>query len=434
MHKFLLSIGKLFVGRALSVISNMLILILVSRMSGPAGFGAFATILTTAMFSTSICKFGLEQVVMGEAPSAKRNRQQVFQVIRGLIPVYCLGIVLSISLIATFFVLPSFQEYFFSLELMLSVTAFVILVSYQFILGEFFRAREAFFLASLSRSGISNLIMLSLLVQSYLFGSDQGPDVETLWMLMTIAALLGAVILTLFMVNLDWDDGDQSHATPRAAGYFKPGFYFMTSTLLIFLVSQSDIWISAGMFGAAETGHYAAAARLILLTTFVAGLVNGIFSPKLAQLAKANNLIAFEDLLRAMSFINLLSGLIVYLLLLIFSADIIQLFFGKGFESSILLLRILLLGQVASIFVGPVTCALVVLQQARAILRSAVVGLVTGIGSVLIFSVWGLSQVELACSYALCNATFQFAMFLTLKRQGISALPAISKIRSAIYG
>ena len=201
---------------------------------------------------------------------------------------------------------------------------------------------------------------------------------------------------------------------------------------MIFLISQSDIWVSALLFGPVETGYYVAASRLVFLTTFFAVLLNGLFTPRLSRLAVAEDLQPFEDMLRAVSALNAMTGLAVAILLAIFAKHIIYLIFGGGFEDSTVLLRILLFGQVGSLIVGPVGYALVVLNRSQALFVAALFGLAASIGSLAFFSIGGISQVEIAMSFALGNIVFQLAMFTSLNGAGVSALPSTRKLRGLI--
>ncbi len=434
MSRFLVGIGKLFVGRTLSVVSNVLVMMLVSRLSGPFGFGVFATVLTTALFSSIICKFGLEQIAMAEAPRVGNSRPRLFALVKSILPLFGLGIFLNFSVLLFSHFSTSFQVYFSTFQLTVYVAVFVTLFSYQFILGEFFRGRGAFFWASLSKGGMSNSIMLVFLAWNYFFYESSTPDAELLWLSMMMAAGLGALTLTIVFLSLQWEKDETIETKPGVKNLFSSGWYFLLISIMLFLASQSDIWISAYMFGATKTGYYAAAARVVFLATFMASLVNGLFTPKLAKLANGDDLLQFEDTLRAMSFINLLVGVIVIFFLMIFAEPIIYVIFGEGFGSSAMLLRILLFGQVASILVGPVGYALIVLHYGKMLSFCVATGLLIGLGAVSIFSIWGLTQEKLAFSFALGNITVQLAMFLVLKRQGVSALPSANKVRELIYG
>lgn len=412
----------------------MLIMMLVSRLSGPIGLGMFATILTTALFSSNICKIGLENIALVEAPRLGNSRPMLMSLVRRLLPIFGLGILLSFATIAAFFVAPSFKEYFSSFRLVLYVSVFVIFFSYQFILGELFRAREAFLWASLSKGGLSNLIMMAILAWTYFANEINSVTLETLWLYMLVAAGIGAFSLTTLLFSIRWESGGNSIPAEEGKNLLLSARYYLLTSLVFFLVSQSDIWISASVFGAAETGRYAAASRLVLLVTFVASLANGFFTPQLSILAENDDMGPFENMLRAVAFFNAFFGFIVVLVLFTFAEPIILLIFGEGFERSGVLLRILLLGQVASVLVGPVGYALIILHQGKTLLIGTMIGLVTGLGLVVFFAIWGLSQVELALSYAVGNVTLQLAMYLALKRLGVSALPSVTNVKETIYG
>lgn len=433
MDRFLLGIAKLFLGRALSVVSNILIAMLISRLTGSVGFGIYATILTTGLFCSNICKFGLEQIALAEAPRVGKNKIALISLATNLLPLFGLGAFLSLLIIISLFLYPSFNVYFSSFQLAIYVAVFVTFFSYQFILGEFFRSREAFLWASVSKGGLSNLIMLSFLIYVYLLDGSEAIGSEMVWLLMAISAGTSALTLTLVLFLLRWDAFESEALPPYRKRHLKTGSYFLLTSLIIFLVSQSDIWISAIMFGAADTGFYAAASRIVFLTTFMASLINGLFTPKLSLLAASERMESFEEMLRAISLLNAISGFIVIIPLMSFAESVVTGVFGDGFERSGVLLRILLFGQIASVLVGPVGYALVILGQSRALLIAAMVGLITGLGLVLIFSIWGLNDVKLAFCFAVANIALQVTMFLSLKRSGVSALPSFRKIREAIY-
>ena len=434
MRKFFIGAGMLFIGRALSIISNILILTLVSRISGPIGLGLFVTILTTALFCSNICKFGLEQVAVAEAPNVSHSRTLTKRLLLKFVPVFALGAFLSSIILAAIFFIPLFDEYFSSERIVLFVYLFVLLFSYQFVLGEIFRAKGAFLLASLSKGGVSNLIMLSLLAWYYFSDYQASLDSEALWGMMLFAAGAAALSLSWILSALHWEVRELDEGYHQPSGYLKTGWHLLVLSLIMFLISQSDVWISAGVFGANQTGHYVAASKLVLMTTFIASLVNGVLTPKLARLAKQGDSRRFESLLRAASLVNFLFGALLATVLVAFAAIIIEMVFGPGFEGSVEILQILILGQIASILVGPVGYALIILHQEKKLLNASMVGLVTCWGAVLILSLDGLHPKELAASFGLGNAAFQIAMFVALKRTGFSALPSVRKLSEAMNG
>ena len=434
MREFIVNTGKLFVGRSLSIVSNILILTLVSRISGPVGLGVFATILTTALFCSNICKFGLEQLAVSEAPNVSHSSVLTRRLLAGFCPVFLLGAILSSAILALIFVSPLFDQYFSSVRIVVLVSLFVIVFSYQFILAEIFRAKGGYLLASLSKGGASNLIMLSFLAWHYVDDNRSALTSEALWEMMLLAAGIAAALLTWVLSILRWEGPALGEERYEPGRYLRSGWHLLILSLVMFLISQSDVWISASLFGASQTGYYAAASRLVIMTTFIASLVNGVFTPKLARFSKQGDLRRFQSLLRAASLINFLFGALAAAILVAFAPTIIQLVFGAGFESSVEILQVLILGQVASILVGPVGYALIILHEEKRLLEASLLGLLTSWGTVLVFSTGGVQPGELAASFGLGNAVFQFAMFVALKRVGFSALPSVRKFREAMNG
>jgi len=126
----------------------------------------------------------------------------------------------------------------------------------------------------------------------------------------------------------------------------------MITTVMSFIVTQTDILMLGSMSTTETVGIYAVAMKLALLTSFILASVNIVLAPKISELYYSNKPDELKIVVqKTTKFIALLS-LPVVVVLIVFGKSILSLF-GTEFITGYMALIFLLIGQIFSVFSGP---------------------------------------------------------------------------------
>ncbi|MBR0836725.1 oligosaccharide flippase family protein [Bradyrhizobium manausense] len=208
----------------------------------------------------------------------------------------------------------------------------------------------------------------------------------------------------------------------RQQGAFDIRLLLRTSMPLLFVsfgylaMNWTDILALGSYADPSEVGFYGVARRLtILTTTFVMASVNSVAGPQFAALHAQHDDAALARLARQCTFSMLAATLPVILALLIFP-EIVLGFFGPQFEQGAWPLRILALGQLVMIAIGPVETLLIMTghgKQMRNIIGATAVANV--IGNLVLVPSYG--AVGAASSTAFCLAAMDVACLLMVRKK-----------------
>ncbi len=144
------------------------------------------------------------------------------------------------------------------------------------------------------------------------------------------------------------------------------GILFLTTSLDL-LLRQSDILIVSYFLGNTNAGYYAVAARLATLTALGLSVADYVFMPKISSLYEGRQLIKLQDMVKNAS-LQILSITLPILFTLIIGGKWILGLFGPQYESSYMVLVILLCGQIVNSFTGMVGGLMTMTGHQRAFL------------------------------------------------------------------
>jgi O-antigen/teichoic acid export membrane protein len=208
----------------------------------------------------------------------------------------------------------------------------------------------------------------------------------------------------------------------RQQGTFDTRLLLRTSLPLLLVsfgylaMNWTDILVLGGYSDPSEVGFYGVARRLtILTTTFVMASVNSVAGPQFAALHAQRNDAALARLARQCTFSMLAATLPVILALLIFPEIVLGLF-GPQFEQGAWPLRILALGQLIMVCIGPVETLLIMTghgKQMRNIIGATAIANV--IGNLLLVPSYG--AIGAACSTSACLIGMEIACLLMVRRK-----------------
>lgn len=126
----------------------------------------------------------------------------------------------------------------------------------------------------------------------------------------------------------------------------------MITTVMSFIVTQTDILMLGSMSSTESVGIYAVAMKLALLTSFILASVNIVLAPKISELYYSHKHDELQSVVQKTTKMIALLSLPIVVVLIVFGEFILS-FFGTEFVLGYMALVFLLVGQIFSVFSGP---------------------------------------------------------------------------------
>jgi len=214
------------------------------------------------------------------------------------------------------------------------------------------RSVKKIFLAFLGRyvgwPGLSIMLMYFL---TFIFDLNIFDDA----IIVVVISLVIISILQIFLVRLALPESVWRH-TISFSGWRK---WLKISTPLLFVsgfqivISKSDVVVVGTMLGSNEASLYNAGSRTARLLTFILSAFNSISAPMISEYWTKNDINSLESLMSYTVKMVFWPSLCVYIILSIFSEQILSIF-GPRFTSVWPILIIVGLGQLFHALTGPV--------------------------------------------------------------------------------
>ncbi len=433
---FLRSGAWAFFGKVTSAFLGFATSTLLARVLSPQDMGSYFLVFNLATFFSIFARAGLENTLLRFIPKAMGNNQPDHArdfAQKGLILATC-GVILVAGVVYTGAGQWLAQSLFRSAALSVSVgfiVIWLIVLTFQFMISAVFRAFQD--------------------IRSYVIFDALIADITTVafllfcWLAIEHAVTLRQVlmgVLTAGIVNIAaaaWVLKRKMNTLPQPTHvnetyqeiieYTWPLFL---NALVLFFMSQTDLWILARFRPPEDVAIYGIATRLVTLTSFLLIVVNVIVSPLIARLY-VHEKERLERILRSAATLTAAPTLIVLTVFIFWGNPILAVAFGDYYRSSAVVLAILSVGQAVNVLVGSCGYLLVLTGHQKLVFKtnvfSIIIFLTLGIGLVNFFGATGVATaLMLAMSYQqLSNAYF------AKKYAGINTLPYLS-IRNILNG
>lgn len=234
-------------------------------------------------------------------------------------------------------------------------------------------------------------------------------------------------------------------ALRRLVGRFSDGRVYRLGELFAFssiswvanLASVGLVWVDTillGLFGSAsQVGVYQVATRLVLVVTVFMPPLENSFAPRIADLIERGRHQALEKLYGLVTSWILRLSLPAFLMLMVFSSELLSLF-GPGFEEGAFVTMLLALGELFNVATGP--CGQILLMSGRPalIMASNLAGLGLNVGlNLWLIPRYGIvgAGIAWAISLAVVNVSRAWLVWVTMRMlpldRGLArALPALA--------
>ena len=319
--------------RALFLVFQLLNTILISRLTGPSGFGLYSLMVVNANFLLMLTSLGIPSGILFHASVNDRSTRSLLRLAWIFTFLQVLLIMATEVLHYLFrgtFLIWQDRNIDAGVAGMLFFAAIVITEKYYALYHGY---------ARFTRYNKVTAIVNILLFLALLFGLflPTGIGVVTVMYIFISAQALQSLVLA-FGFRDQARGSDPAKPADRYA-LLSYSIQSFLANMLFFLLTRLDFWILEYVHGKEQLGIYALAVRIVQLMLILPGLLSSITLPGIASQA-----MDVKTVHRIFRFLNTLN-LAVVLILLLLSPRIIPFVFGEDFRQSSTLLMILLPGM-----------------------------------------------------------------------------------------
>lgn len=404
--------SALVAGAGFSFLFNVLL----ARVIGASGVGLYFISTTIVDIGATVSRLGMESAVLrftaiANARGDRASLAALFRKSLGLAVGAAVVIAIPAWLIVSMTGLGGNRAGELRTMLPLVVLSFAP-VAVRAIQAEFYKGIGAPGIGQLFHSALPPFLLLIGGMILWHISAIDFQDVVLAYIAVAVAVMIAALAAWSRRMPGIW----------RQQGTFDTRLLLRTSLPLLLVsfgylaMNWTDILVLGGYADPSEVGFYGVARRLtILTTTFVMASVNSVAGPQFAALHAQRNDAALARLARQCTFSMLAATLPVILALLIFPETILGLF-GPQFEQGAWPLRILALGQLIMIGIGPVETLLIMTghgKQMRDIVGATAIANI--VGNLLLVPLYG--AIGAASSTSACLTGMEIACLLMVRRK-----------------
>jgi O-antigen/teichoic acid export membrane protein len=317
------------------LVFQLLNTVLISRLTGPAGFGIYSLVIVNANLLLVFSSLGIPAGILYHA-SAKDLSLSRMEKIIWLSTILQLALALILETIyhgisGTFWIWPSTESLagIFGIVFFLSI---VITEKYYALYNGFHR----FPLYNLIILIFAALLFALLIVLSYALPARS--DVNEIVLTYILLQLLQTIFVVAIFHRRKIGRLTIADSTGVHRKFFTYSFYAFLANALYFLVTRVDFWILNYYKGENELGLYALSSRIGQMFLVLPTLFAGVVLPSIT--AKKIGADKLESMFRILNSLNLA---LMFVLALI-AAWLLPLMFGEEFRGSVMPLVILLPG------------------------------------------------------------------------------------------
>lgn len=262
--------------------------------------------------------------------------------------------------------------------------------------------------------GLLSLLLLLLL----LFRGEA--ELATVMMLAVasgaVSAFLASMLLLRRVASLP---EDKSEASFDGGEMVRVAWPLMVTTLALFALGQSSIWIAGAFLGQEEVALYGAAFRMMLYVALPLQIASMIAPPMIAEMYAQGRR---EELQRTLRGVATIAGIPAFLLLasfILFGGPLMSFVFGEYYREAYALLILLSLGQIVHVWAGAGGQVLMMTgHQTTMMVVTVTTGLLAVIGSLWAVQQYGAVGVAAAAASGVILQKIAM-LFVVRKKIGI---------------
>lgn len=207
-------------------------------------------------------------------------------------------------------------------------------------------------------NGITRLLtFIGLLLLAIFYGRL---FIEQMYWLYFMSSLLALILVYVSWRNFNANNMSLIHTKQQSLNithfnsrYYRYCFSVWGISCLAIIMGQGVQILLALLSGVEQVAYFAIANRIALLVAFVLVAINGILSPKFAEISAEGNSQRLQQVYRSSTRLMLLVTSPLLIIVFVFSTDILMLF-GEQYKNATLALRVLIMAQLVKVMVGSV--------------------------------------------------------------------------------
>lgn len=402
--------------KLISTILGLLFSLLITRYFADSESGVFFFCLTIVAVLSAIFRLGIDNYVLRELPG---NKDLVVAkgFGAGLIIVFLFGLVFSVIIVCLNAYFSNKLQVVEERELIYSgVILASPFVACSFLLGTFFQSQKKFVLSGFSQNiGVFGGVLL--FSNAFIFASGgTGFEIEQLsYIYLLSSVFVFSFALVHYMRFVNWSVTFDILAN---ASFRSSCSVFWSSSLLSMLIQWSTLLVAGFIIDSDEYAYLSTAQRVASLLGFALIVVNTVMVPKYSVLWRQRRVTEIQHYSRIIFRLCLVVSLIFYLIVFLYSTNIMRVF-GESYEAGSALLVVLVAGQLVNVCTGSVGFLLNLSGNERAFRRVLVVTvLVTLPLSILLILFYGALGAAVAISTGMAMQNL-YALFVVKKELGI---------------
>jgi O-antigen/teichoic acid export membrane protein len=398
-----------FTGKVLTALMGLALSALLARMLSPEDMGAYFLAFNLATFFSIVARLGLENTLLRFVSEAISRNQpgRVRAVIQKGLILALIGA--AVVAVAVYTVAGTWlAERLFHSRALGAVASFVaiwlVLLAFQFLFGEIFRAFQDIRASVLCGGLITATVTVVCLSLYGLIGGRATLNQVLQWVL---AAGATNIILAVWMLRRKLRSlRPDRKAGASYLGIAEHSWPLLLNACTIFIMAQSDLWILAAFRPDNEVAVYGAVARLVLLTGMTLAIVNAVVPPLITRLNVQGQTHQLERILRTTATLAAIPAFAVLAIFMLFGDTVLGLVFGNYYRVGATVLLILSLGQGANVYAGSCGYTLIMTGHRKTMMLISVASAAVGVTS-------GLAWVQ---SYGATGVAAGFAMATVLQQ------------------
>ncbi len=342
-------------GRVVASLVGFGVSALLARILSPEDMAIFFLANSVAIFLALNYRFGFDNLLLqkiSESLSADNVDYAKALVIVGLGMV---GVVSLFSAMLLYFGPGHFLlTTFFSSQPVEGFLGLIIIwsivLAFQFLLSEIFRAFKEISLAVIVGGALTSLLSLgSLFSLSFVGGQEK---LEVVLSLVIISGLINVFIGIKKLHKRIRGVRRDIVSAIRIKALFNDGWPFWGHAITHYIIGFSGLWILGRYAEGLDVANYGAAIRLTALIAMALLVVNSVVSPLIAGMNLKGERKKMERILRGSATLASVPSLIIILIFFIFAENTMVFVFGEPYESGSSILRILLFGHLVAVLSG----------------------------------------------------------------------------------
>ena len=344
-----LKLSPTIVVQIIGVLARLITSIILGRILGPAGLGEVNLINQIMTIVMVVSMFGMDHVLVKKIAIGHSNNN--FNSIGNTI-FTALLVNISIAIVLTVLgVLGSgfIASFFNNTKLQIPIIIGFIIIVPQTIGSVFVSGINGYrkiWQSRLFKDFSTSLIVLLGIGLCLFF--DLEITLIKIILLYTIGRLITFIVATIYWKTLYRPIFVRKFVDKKMFKMALPLFFVSTTTLL---ASSVDVLMLGWLSDISKVGFYTVASRLVLFVAIFLQITNAALSPKIATFYANNQLKEMSIMVKQVTFLLMIIGLISTLLFLLFGKSLLG-FWGSEFSGAYICLIILCFGQFINISTG----------------------------------------------------------------------------------